>query len=402
MLKKRWIKEKILHKLRFMRVVMLTGSRQCGKTTLSKSLGDFKYVTLDTESDLYAAESDPNGFIKHDKQTMIIDEIQRVPQLILAIKLAVDEDNRKGQYLITGSVNVLSLSKVQDSLAGRVGLVRLRPFAYGEIIGNEPKFLDRVKEKKFVDNSGFDKRKIIEIAFNGGFPEPLAMDFKERKYWYSDYINTLIKKDLKDIATINKPDVLVDLIPAVSAFSSKFMNKSQIQSKLEISKQTLDEYLNILEMMYVIDRVPAWWKTDYDKVGKSDKTFVTDTGLMSFMLNWQPDKVYGSEDGSGKLFETFVYNQLIAQIELDSDAKLYHYRDAKKREIDFIIETHDEIIGIEVKAGTNIGDNAFSTLHWFKDNLAKEKKFTGIVLYTGKRAMTLKGMHLVPINNLWE
>ena len=401
----RWIKGKIEESLETRRVTMLVGARQCGKTTLTcdiASQSDFEYVTLDDEEDV--AASDPNGFIKHDKKTMIIDEIQRVPKLILAIKKAVDTNNRYGQYIITGSADIQSLPSVKESLAGRAKKVRLRPFSYGEYLGLKPNFINRLKNKNFIHNNGFDKRKIIELAFKGGFPEPvLNQDKINIQEWYRDYTDLILDNDLKYVANVKRQNKLRMLFNVINAYSSKYITKSDIARELSISRATLDEYLNILERVYLIDGISAWHKRDYETAQDKTKYFMCDTGLMCSILNWNEKDTYKDSDKSGKLTETFVYNQIVPQVELERDMVITHWRDNRKREIDFIIEDNDNIYGIEVKSGTDIKLDSFKHLEWFSKNLAKDKNFTGIILYTGARTMQWKnGMYSVPMNNLWD
>ena len=401
----RWIKGKIEESLETRRVTMLVGARQCGKTTLTcdiASQSDFEYVTLDDEEDV--AASDPNGFIKHDKKTMIIDEIQRVPKLILAIKKAVDTNNRYGQYIITGSADIQSLPSVKESLAGRAKKVRLRPFSYGEYLGLKPNFINRLKNKNFIHNNGFDKRKIIELAFKGGFPEPaLNQDKINIQEWYRDYTDLILDNDLKYVANVKRQNKLRMLFNVINAYSSKYITKSDIARELSISRATLDEYLNILERVYLIDGISAWHKRDYETAQDKTKYFMCDTGLMCSILNWNEKDTYKDSDKSGKLTETFVYNQIVPQVELERDMVITHWRDNRKREIDFIIEDNDNIYGIEVKSGTDIKLDSFKHLEWFSKNLAKDKNFTGIILYTGVRTMQWKnGMYSVPMNNLWD
>ena len=401
----RWIKGKIEESLETRRVTMLVGARQCGKTTLTcdiASQSDFEYVTLDDEEDV--AASDPNGFIKHDKKTMIIDEIQRVPKLILAIKKAVDTNNRYGQYIITGSADIQSLPSVKESLAGRAKKVRLRPFSYGEYLGLKPNFINRLKNKNFIHNNGFDKRKIIELAFKGGFPEPaLNQDKINIQEWYRDYTDLILDNDLKYVANVKRQNKLRMLFNVINAYSSKYITKSDIARELSISRATLDEYLNILERVYLIDGISAWHKRDYETAQDKTKYFMCDTGLMCSILNWNEKDTYKDSDKSGKLTETFVYNQIVPQVELERDMVITHWRDNRKREIDFIIEDNDNIYGIEVKSGTDIKLDSFKHLEWFSKHLAKDKNFTGIILYTGVRTMQWKnGMYSVPMNNLWD
>jgi hypothetical protein len=403
----RWQEEKIKDALQNRRVAILSGSRQCGKTTISKRLvlGDAIYRTLDDVTLRKAAQADANGFVKHTKGTMIIDEIQKVPELITAIKMAVDNDTRYGQFLITGSVNIQTLPTVKESLAGRVKKVRLRPFTQGEVLQNKPNFINRLLNLDFIDNTDYDKENTLNIIFRGGFPEAVfSNNEKERTSWYRDYTNTILEADLKDITNIKRQDSMKELISIIASFSSKFIDKSDITAKLGISKITLDTYINVLEQTYLIDVLPPWLKSDYERINKQNKYFMTDTGLMSSILHWNYDNVFLDSDKSGKITETFVYNELIAQVELqDGEYDLYHYRDREKREIDFILENNDKIVGIEVKSGSTLNSDMFKHLRWFKKNMVKDKGFVGIVLYTGQNVVSFgENLYAVPINNLWE
>lgn len=406
MSKERWLNKKIKRSLKSRRVLIITGARQVGKTTLARDIfsnnsNNFEYVTLDDEEDI--ANSDPNGYIKHNKDTMIIDEVQRVPKLITAIKKAVDINQSYGQYILTGSTDIQSLPSVKESLAGRAKKIRLRPFTYGEYLELKPSFFNRLLTKNFVNNSGYDKRKIIEIAFNGGFPEPLLHTEIDTKDWYNDYIDLILDNDLKYIANIKRNNKLKTLFNIINAYSSKYMTKSDISRELAISRPTLDEYINILNKVYLIDGIPAWVNRDYENVQDRTKYFVCDTGLMCSVLNWNKQEIYKDSDKSGKLIETFVYNQIAPFTDLERNLTITHWRDNRKREIDFIIETDTEIFGIEVKSGTDITLKSFKHLEWFRNNMVKDKPFTGLILYTGERTIQWSnGMYSVPINNLWE
>lgn len=403
----RWQEKSIKEALNSRRVVILSGARQCGKTTTSKTIVDKDCIfrTLDDTTLLQAAQSDPQNFIKHSKKTMVIDEVQRVPELITAIKKIVDEDTRYGQYLLTGSVNLQTLPTVKESLAGRVKKIRLRPLTQGEIVKNKPNFLNRLSHRDFVDNTDYDKESLLKLMFKGGYPEPLFMESsKERTSWYKDYLDTIIEYDLKDIANIKRQDSLKDLIAIIASFSSKFIDKSKITSSMGVANQTLDSYLGVLENTYLVDKLMPYLKTDYERVNKQSKYFVSDTGLMCSVLNWKIDDLILDADKTGKLFETYIYNQIIAQVDLENlDYSLYHYRDREKREIDFIIQDSNNIYGIEVKSGTLISRDHFKHLKWFKNNLVKDKHFVGIVLYSGENVASFgEDLYAVPINNLWE
>ncbi len=404
----RWQKNNILETMDISRVVLISGARQCGKTTLAKELEDedTEYRTLDDVALKQAADNDPHGFVKHSVKTLIIDEIQRVPILLPAIKKAVDEDTRVGQYLLTGSANIQAMPSVQESLAGRITKLRLRPLTQGERLQIQPTFLDKI----FADNLSspqhhYDKATLLETACIGGYPEVLTFTERQRKNWHRNYINAILERDLQDITKIHNHEAMKELVHILAAWSSKFMNVSQIGSSLSIRQPTLISYMNALEALFVTERVKPWIKTDYDRVGKHDKLFMSDTGLMASLLGWNVARVQFNDDKSGKLMETFAFQELIAQIEhANGKYELKHYRDRQKREIDFIIEREDEtMIGVEIKSGTNIRATDFKHMKWFKENLAGDRPFTGIILYSGEHIASFgDSMLAVPFGALWE
>lgn len=404
---KRWQYSCLEEALKTRRVLVLAGPRQCGKTTLAKEFAgaDVIYRTLDNITLMEAALSDPNSFIKHDNKLMIIDEIQRAPVLLQAIKQEVDSNTKPGRFLLTGSANIQSLPGVVESLAGRVRKIRLRPLAYGEINSRPPAFLSQAYQETFniYLDQNLTKDQYIIDALLGGYPEARLLSSKEAKDWYRDYLHALMERDLKDITNIKHHDVMQHFLEILSAWSSKFMDISGIGSNLALSRQTIQAYINALEALYLVERLKPWLKTDYERVNKHHKLFMTDTGTMATLLRWKLDNVRLDGEKNGKLLETFVFNQLSAHIDAQSDEyQIFHYRDREKREIDFIIENeNEELLGIEVKAGTNINIASFKHLLWFQKN-HENKKFIGIILYTGQEVLSFgKKMWAVPISALY-
>ena len=404
---KRWFVDILKQSLNMRRVTVISGARQCGKTTLAKQIISEKivYRTLDDVTLLKAAQNDPQSFVETSADTLIIDEIQKVPSLLPSIKQIVDQNNRMGQFLLTGSADIRKLPQVSESLAGRIRNLHLRTLSYGEILGNQPRFIERLFNRDFTNQiKGYDKKKILEIAFNGGYPEPLGLQSSRyRKSWFNDYIDTLISKDLKDISNIKRISVLKELVKILAAWSSKFLDIPDLCGKLSISRPTFDGYLNALESLYLFERVPSWCKTDYARVGKKDKLFMADTGLMASLLNWNFDEVMLNSDRAGKLVETLVYHELSIQSEI-YDAKIYHYRDRENREIDFIIESEDEQIAcIEVKSGSAISKSDFKHIEWFRDNIVKDRNIVTIIIYSGEDTLSFgDGLLAVPLASLWE
>lgn len=399
----------LIEALQTRRVVFLSGPRQCGKTILAKQIQNHKivYRTLDDISLLEAAEKDPAGFLKFNGSTMIIDEVQRVPSLILAIKKIVDENNRPGQFLLTGSTNISALPTVKESLAGRIQYIRLRTLTQTEIVSSaRPNFLENAFDQNFSSiRFPEDKAEILQYCFRGGYPETLSMSDKARKRWHADYIQALIERDLKDIINIQRLDALRELIKILCSWSGKFLDLSKIGTHLSISRSTLEGYVNAVEALFLCEPVLSWTKTDYQRVGRRSKIFMTDTGLICSLLKWKYEDILLDSDRSGKIFESFIYSELSTLIDHSiGEFSLYHYRDREDHEIDFVIE-HDDgsVLGIEVKAGSHVGVEDFKHLVWFKNKIITDRKFVGIVLYTGEHVVPF-GPNLwgVPIGHIWR
>ncbi len=404
----RWQEKVIQEALKTRRVLLLSGARQCGKTTLAKQIAtkDSTYRTLDNLAVRQLALSDPDGFVKHPGKMLIIDEIQRAPDLLSAIKLVVDEHTEPGQYLLTGSANIQSLPSVQESLAGRIRKIRLRPLTQGELRGALPSFLDQAFKQQFslLENNIYNRKTMLEIAFCGGFPEAIRLGDRERHQWHKDYIDALLERDLKDVAHITRLHAMRQLVAVLAAWSSKFMDISAIGAGLSIRRPTIESYINALTTLYLVEKIQPWTRTDYERVGKQSKLYMTDAGLMSSILNWRLEQVELDADRSGKLIETFIFNELAAQIDANPiKYELFHYRDREQREIDFLIEREDQaLLGIEVKASSVISSADFKHLTWFRDNIAKDRPFIGIVLYSGEYAGSMgNGLWAVPFGSLW-
>lgn len=404
----RWQATIIQQALKTRRVLLLSGARQCGKTTLAKQMAtkDSTYVTLDNLAIRQLAHSDPHGFVTHQGKMLIIDEIQRAPDLLSAIKLIVDEHTESGQYLLTGSANIQSLPSVQESLAGRVRKVRLRPLTEGELQSASPRFLENAFKQLFNTrkDKSYNRKTMLEMGFRGGFPEAIKLEGSERQQWHKDYIDALLERDLKDVAHITRLHAMRQLITTLAAWSSKFMDISAIGSGLSIRRPTIESYINALTTLYLVESVQPWTRTDYERVGKQSKLYMTDSGLMSSILRWRIGQVELDSDRSGKLIETFIFNELAAQIDANpAQYELFHYRDREQREIDFLIERDDHaLLGIEVKAASVINPADFKHLKWFRDNLAKDRPFVGIVLYSGEYAGSMgDNLWAVPFGSLW-
>lgn len=404
----RWQASSVNNALKVRRVVVIAGARQCGKTTLARQItgeGDI-FFTLDDSALLVTARNDPLGFVKHSSGTLIIDEIQKAPWLLPAIKQIVDRNNTPGQFLLTGSADIRKHPEITESLAGRVKNIRLRTLTIGEIAEKQPSFLQTAFARSWPKQiRGYDKEAVMRLAFRGGYPEVTHADNAERKNWHLDYVGSLLTQDLQDIMNIRRKDVMRKLLSILAAWSSKYMDISAICSHLSTTRVTLTTYINALESLYLFERLGAWIETDYERVGRREKIFATDTGLLASLLDWRLEEVLLDSDRSGKIIETLVFNELAAQIETYGyQYSLSHYRDRQGREIDFVVgNDNGELMGIEVKAGSMVSSSDCRHMRWFAQNIVPDKPFTGIVLYTGENTLPLgKDMYAVPIAALWN
>ena len=397
----RWQTPRVGAMLKVRRGVNLTGARQTGKTTLAGmvDLPLVKRYTFDDKLVRVVAQSDPNGFVRHaEGETVVIDEIQKVPDILESIKMVVDQDASPGQYLLTGSSNLRFAKTVKDSLAGRLGRVRLRTLALGEVNGRPPDFLRRAFARDFDSRySDFSRRDVIHAAFRGGYPEIQSYSPSDREDWFAAYLDDLLEKDVKDVTEIRKLSQLRAVALWLFAHTAQFFAVEELASKAAISKVTALNYMAALKALYVFDSIPAWSKSDYDMIGKREKWLATDSALVANILGWGEDEAYMDEGRIGKLVETWVYQQLATLAEAEGGYAIFHYRDNRKREIDFIVERRDgSSLGVEVKAGqASPGD--FKHLKWFAANLA-QKPFTGIVLYSGEHTLRFgEGFYAVPL-----
>ena len=412
----RWALNSLQSVLKEQRIAVVVGPRQCGKTTLVENaqIPNSEFISLDIDSNLQAAQRDPNFFITQNRnQCLIIDEIQKAPRLIGEIKYAVDHDERPGQFVLTGSSDYRKLPHAHESLAGRVDFVRLRTFSTAEKMGAQPLFLSRIFNNDFsfsIDKDSCGKAFALSEALVGGYPRIFQYSKTEsRARWFQSYLDQQVILDMKEQWAIRRESILTDLFPYLAANSSKLHSGLGLAKQLGQNTNTLNNYISVLKAMFIVDEVKAWTKKDYDRPGKASKFFMTDSGLMSHILHRYDvdellnDNGYEATDFVGKVIETWVYNQLMPEIDLHPLWTIEHYR-TPRREIDFIV-TNDkgEMLGIEVKASQSVQSGDFKHLDWFGEQTKKSGiKFKGIVLYTGAQILSFgNNCYAVPFAALW-
>jgi hypothetical protein len=392
-------------------VVFLRGARQSGKSTLAQELTrhgfNAGYFTLDNAATLAAAGSDPVGFIAGLPKPVIIDEVQRVPSLFLAIKEDVDANRSPGKYLLTGSADVMVMPRAADSLAGGMAVITLWPLSQGEIEGVEENFVDAV----FQSDPSVIRHQPIEIQSlwgrlaGGGFPEPVQRTSAKRKAsWYDSYLVGMIERDLRDLSQIRDITVVPKLLRLLATRSATLFNQSEISRSAGVANSTLSRYLSLLEATFLIHTVPAWSANLGKRLTRSPKLFLSDTGLACHLIDLDPGRFSGDPELAGRLFENFVVSEIRKQVSwADRPVTIYHFRSAAGREVDVVLEDRaGAMVGIEIKLTASPTASAFSGLKALQE-LAGKRFRAGILLYTGKDMVPFgKKLAAIPVSALWE
>ena len=349
-------------------VVLIVGPRRVGKTTLAKKMGMGKlklvYLTLDDRTTLNAAQADPMGFVR-GLDCAIIDEIQRAPELLLAIKKSIDDDYRPGRFLLTGSANVLTLPKVADSLAGRIETIHMLPLAHVEVSGRSSSFLDGIFKGQFAVKEVNLGDELIEQVLSGGFPEVLNRDSERRRQdWLRSYLRTVLTRDLRDIAVVEKITELPKFVRLLAQHSGQLINFSNLGSGIDINYKTSQRYVRLLEQIFLVSTLPPWHSNAIKRIIKTPKMHFLDSGILSTSCGLTFNRIKDNRTQFGVVLESFVFAEILKLI-TGSDLSLtpYHFRDQDSREVDIVLERDDGmIVGIEVKASATVSMSDFSGL----------------------------------------
>lgn len=408
----RWLVPQIRQALDDTRIVVIQGARQVGKSTLAAAMAaerDGRLVSLDDDTQRAAAELDPIGFITQlPGRLLVIDEVQRVPALVTALKLAVDSDPRPGRFLLTGSSDLLRLPAVHDSLAGRAESLELFGFSQGELAGHPEQFLDRVLGGDLFagHRSPLSRQDYLLRACAGGYPEALARPAgRRRSSWFDNYLTRIVERDAHDISGLQRLQALPRLLRLLAARNSAELVLSEIAVTINIPVRTLPPYLDLLETLFLIQLLPAWSTNLSKRVVRRPKASLLDTGLAARLINISAAGAgpASNPDAAGGLLEGFVTGELRRQLGWSREyPRLHHYRDHDGPEIDIIAETDDgRVVGIEVKAAATVTGKDTKWLATLRDKL--RSRFTaGLILYTGPVSVPFGDrISAVPLDILW-
>lgn len=403
----RWIEPRITEALLDTPIVLLAGPRQAGKTTLVRQIAEqqgLRYLTLDDALTLLSAREDPVGMIR-SLDRAVIDEIQRAPQLLLAIKKSVDDDRRPGRFLLTGSANLMALPTVADSLAGRMETLSLLPLSQSEIESNSANWIDRAFTGQLlqVDKPALGSE-LIERILCGGYPEAISRSSPRRRLtWARQYIDAIIQRDVRDVAGIDKLDHLPRFLRALAQTAGQMCNYTKLGGQVGLDGKTAARYISVFEQMYLLKRVDVWARNRLNRVVKTPKLQFLDSGLLASLLGLNTEALNQDRMRLGSLLESFVFSELLKHTTTaDDDYDLMYYRDADKYEVDVVIEnTAGQLIGVEVKAAASIKESDLRGLKKLAD-LAGDQFKMGVLLYDGTEIMPLsEKLWAVPLSTLW-
>lgn len=392
------------------RVVLLLGARQVGKSTLATVVaggrGASRPITLDDATIRAAADADPAGFVASLARPVVIDEVQRSQALLLAIKEAVDADTSPGQFLLTGSANILTAPKIHEALTGRTEIIRLWPLSQSEIERSPGNFVDELFEGNLVSITGatVGRDAFIERAVRGGYPEAHGRPQLRRERWFESYIESVITRDLRDVADIRKIDEVPRLLRLIAAQAANLFKAETMSSGMGITSKTVQSYTELLETVFLVRRVRAWRANIGSREVTTPKIYVIDSGVLAFLLGASDKRAAADDQVSGKLFENFVAMEIARLVDwAKTSATQYHYRDrASGDEIDVVLESRSgEIVCIECKAAATVRYEDYRAMAKLRD--ARGGPFVaGVVLYTGADTKPLtEKIWAVPISALW-
>jgi len=389
-------------------VVLLNGARQTGKTTLVQSLAgklSAEYFTLDDMTTLALARGDPAGFTSNSTGPVVIDEIQKAPELFSAIKLAVDRNRKPGRFLLTGSANVMALPRLSESLAGRMEIVPLFPFSAGEINGVSETIIGRLFGADFARwKRKSSNLSLIERVVRGGYPQAVEReDGARRSSWFASYISTLLQRDVRDLARVDALHALPNLLKLLAARSAGLFNLSDVGRDARLPHSTVTRYLALLEALFLVYRLPAWSTNLGKRLVKSAKLHIGDSGVACHLIGADAARFKQEPALFGKIVESFVVSEFLKQASWsEPQVSLYHFRTTAGAEVDLILEqANGTIAGVEVKSGATVTPADFLGLQSLRDQLGK-RFCAGVVVYTGEQTIPFGDrLWALPLECIW-
>ncbi len=391
------------------RIVLVLGARQVGKSTLTRTVSERSFpggrdFTLFDQATRLAATSDPTGFVAGLRRPALIDEIQRAPDLILAITDAVDRDTSPGQFLLTGSANILSTRRAFESMSGRAELIRLYPLSQSEIEGTTRNLVDDLLAgvPPDVRDAPIGRDAFVQRVAAGGYPEVLRRRSARRAPWFRDYLQTIIERDLRDIATATKAQEMMPLLRLLASQAASLLDYRKIARDLDISDKTVKAYVKLLSDVFLVHILRPWRPGLGKREVHKPKPLIVDSGLLAYLLGADETRISTDDQVTGRVLESFCGMEVVKHAGWSQEQPdVFHYRDGRD-EVDLVIEARSGAVAcLEVKAAASIVRSDYAALVKLRDRLRDRFK-CGVVLYTGASTVPLADrIWAVPVSGLW-
>lgn len=375
--------------------VLISGARQVGKSTLCLSSKN-EYRVFDNLSEREAAFNDPTGYIASLPKPITLDEIQKVPQILEGIKIDIDKNRKNGNFLLTGSANVLDMKQARDTLAGRIIEIPLWPLSQKEKNAKPDENLIDMLFKSDISSIKITKIDYIDILkaiIEGGYPEIYKIESSRGKsLWYNSYISTYVERDIRDVGELRDISSFIRFFNIIAPRSCGLLNKSDLASDTNLSEATVSNYLSMLEMIYQISLLKPYSSNISKRFIKSSKLYMNDSGILCHLLGIDDAEMLLKSTHKGNVIETFVFNELLKHVSYSmARVNMYHYRTNDKKEIDFILQKGDNIIAIEVKSSQSVKKDDFKHIVDFQNK--SKQNILGIVFYGGETILPFGDEH---------
>lgn len=415
---KRHIIDSIIESLKDFPAVLVNGARQVGKSTLVEILTEQKiinhYVTLDDIDNLESATLDPDGFIAQFEGSLAIDEVQKAPDLLRAIKKSIDQKKTPGRFLLTGSANILSYPGVVESLAGRMDIIALEGLSLGEIClreeqshflddlfsGDDMSVLSKKWNKKLADVGPIEKKQLLEIMFFGGYPDVgLKKNLRFRDRWFSSYQSSYIERDVRNLSRFLDIISFAKLYKLLGLRTGNLLNHADIGNQSKLDYRTVSRYIEILELTFQLNLLRPWFSNEEKRYVKSPKVYVNDSGQAVFLSGIDDPEHLATHPGLGAIFETWIWSELRKLMSMSYGIDPYFYRTYQGEEVDFLLMKGSTVWGIECKWSSSVKKDDFNALA----NMIKsfDGKARGLVFFLGKNIVPISDNLIgVPINLL--
>ena len=389
-------------------VIALNGARQAGKSTLMQELAtqgySADYLTLDDLNLLSYVRADPQNFVEGLRGPVVIDEVQRVPDLLIAIKRSVDRDRRPGRFLLTGSARVLQIPNLAETLAGRMEILTLWPFSEGELAGVEDNLIDHLFSSSFEPPrpSASRPRALPEAILAGGYPEVVERAPDRRPAWFRSYIQAVVEREVRDLANLTGLSDLPRILALLAARLGSLLNYTDVATGAAMPQTTIKRYLSLLETVFLFHPVPAWSTSRTSMLTKSPKVYLNDSGLAAYLLDLDSARLQHLPHLIGPLLENYVMAELEKQSTWSqARPSLFHFRTRAGQEVDFVLENRaGQVVGIEVKASGTLSPKDGQGMGKLAE-AAGPRFLRGIILYRGDTLFPIgPNLYAVPLAHL--